>query len=144
MNWRRNTNRKPTIEEIAERVDMTIGEVTNVLKNGQEPMALETPVGEDGDNELGDLLPDQDALAPPDETAQQLLSNDTSGIFDQLDARDREVLQLRYQMYTLEEIASRMDLIRERIRQTERTALHHQRLHPSIAPARHHLTTSPK
>ena len=121
-------NRKPTIEEIAERVDMTMEKVTDVLKNGQEPMSLETPVGEDGDNELGDLLPDQEALAPPDETAQRLLSDDISNILDQLDARDREVLQLRFGLkdgkeYTLEEIGSRMDLTRERIRQIERTAL---------------------
>ena len=58
-------DRKPTIEEIAGRVEMTVEKVTDVLKNGQEPMSLETPVGEDGDNELGDLLPDRDALAPP-------------------------------------------------------------------------------
>ncbi len=121
-------DRKPTIEEIAERVEMTVEKVTDVLKNGQEPMSLETPVGEDGDNELGDLLPDRDALAPPEETAQRLLSNDISNILNQLDDRDREVLVLRFGLkdgkeYTLEEIGTRMALTRERIRQIERTAL---------------------
>ena len=121
-------DRKPTIEEIAERVEMTVEKVTDVLKNGQEPMSLETPVGEDGDNELGDLLPDREALAPPEETAQRLLSNDISNILSQLDERDREVLVLRFGLkdgkeYTLEEIGMRMDLTRERIRQIERTAL---------------------
>ena len=121
-------DRKPTIEEIAERVEMTVEKVTDVLKNGQEPMSLETPVGEDGDNELGDLLPDREALAPPEETAQRLLSNDISNILSQLEERDREVLTLRFGLkdgkeYTLEEIGVRMDLTRERIRQIERTAL---------------------
>ena len=121
-------DRKPTIEEIAERVEMTIEKVTDVLKNGQEPMSLETPVGEDGDNELGDLLPDRDALAPPEETAQRLLSNDISNILNELEERDREVLILRFGLkdgkeYTLEEIGSKMALTRERIRQIERTAL---------------------
>ena len=121
-------DRKPTIEEIAERVEMTVEKVTDVLKNGQEPMSLETPVGEDGDNELGDLLPDREALAPPEETAQRLLSNDISNILSQLEDRDREVLILRFGLkdgkeYTLEEIGLRMDLTRERIRQIERTAL---------------------
>ncbi len=121
-------DRKPTIEEIAERVEMTVEKVTDVLKNGQEPMSLETPVGEDGDNELGDLLPDRDALAPPEETAQRLLSNDISNILNELEERDREVLILRFGLkdgkeYTLEEIGSKMALTRERIRQIERTAL---------------------
>ncbi len=121
-------DRKPTIEEIAERVEMTVEKVTDVLKNGQEPMSLETPVGEDGDNELGDLLPDREALAPPEETAQRLLSNDISNILSELEDRDREVLILRFGLkdgreYTLEEIGLRMDLTRERIRQIERTAL---------------------
>ena len=121
-------DRKPTIEEIAERVEMTVEKVTDVLKNGQEPMSLETPVGEDGDNELGDLLPDREALPPPEETAQRLLSHDISNILKELEERDREVLIMRFGLkdgkeYTLEEIGSRMDLTRERIRQIERTAL---------------------
>ena len=121
-------DRKPTIEEIAGRVEMTVEKVTDVLKNGQEPMSLETPVGEDGDNELGDLLPDRDALAPPEETAQRLLSHDISNILDELEERDREVLVLRFGLkdgkeYTLEEIGTKMALTRERIRQIERTAL---------------------
>ena len=137
-------DRKPTIEEIAERVEMTVEKVTDVLKNGQEPMSLETPVGEDGDNELGDLLPDREALAPPEETAQRLLSNDISNILDELEERDREVLILRFGLkdgkeYTLEEIGTRMDLTRERIRQIERTALKTLQRSRAVHEMREHL-----
>ncbi len=137
-------DRKPTIEEIAERVEMTVDKVTDVLKNGQEPMSLETPVGEDGDNELGDLLPDRDALAPPEETAQRLLSNDISNILSQLEDRDREVLVLRFGLkdgkeYTLEEIGTRMDLTRERIRQIERTALRQLQRSRAVWEMKEHL-----
>ena len=137
-------DRKPTIEEIAERVEMTVEKVTDVLKNGQEPMSLETPVGEDGDNELGDLLPDREALAPPEETAQRLLSNDVSNILSQLEERDREVLTLRFGLkdgkeYTLEEIGCRMDLTRERIRQIERTALRTLQRNRAVWEMKEHL-----
>ena len=137
-------DRKPTIEEIAGRVEMTVEKVTDVLKNGQEPMSLETPVGEDGDNELGDLLPDRDALAPPEETAQRLLSNDISNILNELEERDREVLVLRFGLkdgkeYTLEEIGSKMALTRERIRQIERTALKTLQRSRAVLEMKEHL-----
>ena len=137
-------DRKPTIEEIAERVEMTVEKVTDVLKNGQEPMSLETPVGEDGDNELGDLLPDRDALAPPEETAQRLLNNDISKVLNQLEERDREVLIMRFGLkdgkeYTLEEIGLKMDLTRERIRQIERTALKTLQRSQAVWEMREHL-----
>ncbi len=137
-------DRKATIEEIAERVEMTVEKVTDVLKNGQEPMSLETPVGEDGDNELGDLLPDREMLAPPEETAQRLLSEDVAKILSELHPRDRDVLIMRFGLkdgkeYTLEEIGSSMALTRERIRQIERTALKALKNNRTVWEMKEHL-----
>ena len=121
-------NRKPTIDEIADRAQMTVDKVTDVLKNGQELMSLESPVGEEGDNEFGDMLPDRDATAPPEEVARRSLRDEVEKILGTLGDREREVILRRFGLIdgneqTLEEIGESMDLTRERIRQIERTAL---------------------
>lgn len=121
-------NRKPTIDEIADRAQMTVDKVTDVLKNGQELMSLESPVGEEGDNEFGDMLPDRDATAPPEEVARRSLRDEVEKILKTLGDREREVILRRFGLIdgneqTLEEIGESMDLTRERIRQIERTAL---------------------
>ncbi len=130
-------NRKPTIEEIADRVAMTIDKVTDVLKNGQELMSLESPVGEEGDNELGDLLPDREAEAPPDVAARRSLRFEVEKILGYLGEREREVILRRFGLrdgveQTLEEIGEELDLTRERIRQIERTALAMLQRNPKI------------
>ena len=121
-------NRKPGIEEIAERVEMTVDKVADVLKNGQELMSLESPVGEEGDNELGDLLPDKDAEEPPEAAARRSLNEQIGDMLADLEYRERQVIAMRFgltdgQEKTLEEIGETLFLTRERIRQIERTAL---------------------
>ncbi len=120
-------NRKPSMEEIAERVDMTVEKVTDVIKNGQELMSLESPIGDEGDNELGDLLPDRDAEEPPEIAARRSLRDEVRKILDQLDEREQEVLIRRFGLsggdQTLEQIGEDMMLTRERIRQIERSAI---------------------
>ncbi len=130
-------NRKPTIEEIAERVVMTVDKVTDVLKNGQELMSLESPVGEEGDNELGDLLPDREADAPPDVAARRSLHSEVEKILAHLGERERQVILRRFGLHdgieqTLEEIGDELDLTRERIRQIERVALATLQRNPKV------------
>ena len=130
-------NRKPTIEEIAERVAMTVDKVTDVLKNGQELMSLESPVGEEGDNELGDLLPDREADAPPDVAARRSLHSEVEKILAHLGERERQVILRRFGLHdgieqTLEEIGDELDLTRERIRQIERVALATLQRNPKV------------
>ncbi len=121
-------NRKPNIDEIAERVEMTVEKVADVLKNGQELMSLESPVGEEGDNELGDLLPDKDAEEPPEAAARRSLNDQIKEMLGGLEIRERQVIAMRFGLTdgeekTLEEIGEALYLTRERIRQIERTAL---------------------
>ena len=121
-------NRKPNIDEIAERVEMTVEKVADVLKNGQELMSLESPVGEEGDNELGDLLPDKDAEEPPEAAARRSLNDQIKEMLGGLELRERQVIAMRFGLTdgeekTLEEIGEALYLTRERIRQIERTAL---------------------
>ena len=121
-------NRKPNIDEIAERVEMSVEKVADVLKNGQELMSLESPVGEEGDNELGDLLPDKDAEEPPEAAARRSLNEQIKVMLGGLELRERQVIAMRFGLTdgeekTLEEIGETLYLTRERIRQIERTAL---------------------
>ena len=121
-------NRKPSIDEIAKRVEMTLGKVAEVLKNGQELMSLESPVGEEGDNELGDLLPDNNAEEPPEAAARRSLSEEIKIMLHALDLRESQVIAMRFGLTdgeekTLEDIGETLNLTRERIRQIERTAL---------------------
>ena len=121
-------NRKPTIEEIAERIEMPVEKVAEALKNGQELMSLESPVGEEGDNELGDLLPDKDAEEPPEAAARRSLHDQINHMLSELEVRERQVIAMRFGLAdgeekTLEDIGEELGLTRERIRQIERTGL---------------------
>lgn len=121
-------NRKPLIHEIAARVDMPVEKVSEVLKNGQELMSLESPVGEEGDNELGDLLPDKNSEEPPEAAARRSLNDQIRLMLEALEVREQQVISMRFgltdgQEKTLEDIGETLDLTRERIRQIERTAL---------------------
>jgi RNA polymerase primary sigma factor len=121
-------NREPTVEELAERVQLPIDRVSEILQMSQEPVSLETPIGEDAENELGDLIEDRGALAPADVAAQSSMREQVDRALAHLSERERRVLELRFGLAdgrprTLEEIGGELSLTRERIRQIERKAL---------------------
>jgi RNA polymerase primary sigma factor len=121
-------NREPTVEELAERVELSIDRVSEILQMSQEPVSLETPIGEDAENELGDLIQDSSAPAPADVAAQSSMREQVDRVLSHLQDRERRVLELRFGLFdgrprTLEEIGGELNLTRERIRQIERKAL---------------------
>ena len=121
-------NREPTVEELAERVELSIERVSEILQMSQEPVSLETPIGEDAENELGDLIQDSTAPAPADVAAQSSMREQVDRVLSHLQDRERRVLELRFGLFdgrprTLEEIGGELNLTRERIRQIERKAL---------------------
>jgi RNA polymerase primary sigma factor len=121
-------NREPSVEELAERVQLPIDRVSEILQMSQEPVSLETPIGEDAENELGDLIEDRGALAPADVAAQSSMREQVDRALAHLSERERRVLELRFGLAdgrprTLEEIGGELSLTRERIRQIERKAL---------------------
>ena len=121
-------NREPSINELAERLEMPVNKVSDILKMAQEPVSLETPIGEEGENELGDLIEDQSTPTPPDVAARSSMRSHIDEVLSQLNERERKVLELRFGITdgkprTLEEIGRDLSLTRERIRQIERKAL---------------------
>ncbi|GIO94152.1 RNA polymerase sigma factor RpoD [Paenibacillus sp. FSL K6-1566] len=127
--------REPSPEEIAKEMDITPEKVREILKVSQEPVSLETPVGEESDSNLGDFIEDQDALAPADAAAFELLKEQLEEVLDTLTDREENVLRLRFGLEdgrtrTLEEVGQVFGVTRERIRQIEAKALRKLR-HPS-------------
>ncbi|GCF06688.1 RNA polymerase sigma factor RpoD [Dictyobacter arantiisoli] len=127
--------REPTSEEIAEQMEITAEKVREIIKVSQEPVSLETPIGEEDDSHLGDFLEDQTALAPAEAASHQLLKEQVEDVLDSLTERERKVLQLRFGLddgrsRTLEEVGKEFHVTRERIRQIEAKALRKLR-HPS-------------
>ncbi|MCL5960901.1 MAG: RNA polymerase sigma factor RpoD [Chloroflexi bacterium] len=127
--------REPTSEEIAEEMGITVEKVREIIKVSQEPVSLETPIGEEEDSHLGDFIEDQAALAPADAASHQLLKEQVEDVLDSLSLRERRVLQLRFGLddgrsRTLEEVGNEFGVTRERIRQIEAKALRKLR-HPS-------------
>ncbi|AMA72369.1 MULTISPECIES: RNA polymerase sigma factor RpoD [Aneurinibacillus] len=127
--------REPTPEEIAEKMDLTPEKVREIMKIAQEPVSLETPIGEEDDSHLGDFIEDQDALAPSDAAAYELLKEQLEDVLDTLTEREENVLRLRFGLddgrtRTLEEVGKVFGVTRERIRQIEAKALRKLR-HPS-------------
>ena len=125
----------PTPEQIAERMDMTPDKVREILKIAQEPVSLETPIGEEEDSHLGDFIPDDDIPAPADAAAFSLLKEQLNEVLNTLNERERDVLRLRFGLVdgkarTLEEVGSQFNVTRERIRQIEAKALRKLR-HPT-------------
>ncbi len=121
-------NREPTVEELAARVELPLERVAEILQMSQEPVSLETPIGEDAENELGDLIEDRTAPAPADVAAQSSMREQVDRALAHLSERERRVLELRFGLAdgrprTLEEIGGELSLTRERIRQIERKAL---------------------
>jgi RNA polymerase primary sigma factor len=126
--------RKPTEEEIAESMEMTIEKLRFIAKSAQLPISLETPIGKEEDSRLGDFI-EADTENPEQDVAKNLLREDLEGVLATLSPRERDVLRLRYglddgRMKTLEEIGQIFDVTRERIRQIEAKALRKLR-HPS-------------
>ena len=134
-------NREPNIEELAKRVELSIERVSEILQMSQEPVSLETPIGEDAENELGDLIQDVTAPAPADVAAQSSMREQVDRVLSNLQDRERRVLELRFGLFdgrprTLEEIGGELNLTRERIRQIERKALGRLRGDRNIAELR--------
>ncbi|PIG94447.1 RNA polymerase sigma factor RpoD [Gloeocapsopsis sp. IPPAS B-1203] len=126
--------RKPTEEEIATRMEMTIEKLRFIAKSAQLPISLETPIGKEEDSRLGDFI-ESDGETPEDQVSKSLLREDLEKVLDSLSPRERDVLRLRYglddgRMKTLEEIGQIFNVTRERIRQIEAKALRKLR-HPN-------------
>jgi len=130
-------SRDPTPEELGLEVGMPADKIREILKIHQDPISLETPIGEEEDSHLGDFIEDVKAIAPADAASQRLLREQLTRVLDTLTKRERRVLQLRYGLEdgrarTLEEVGREFNVTRERIRQIETKALRKLR-HPSRA-----------
>lgn len=127
--------REPQPDEVAEKMEMPVGKVREIMKIAQEPVSLETPIGEEEDSHLGDFIPDDDALAPAEAAAFTMLKEQLINVLDTLTPREEKVLRLRFGLddgraRTLEEVGKEFNVTRERIRQIEAKALRKLR-HPS-------------
>ena len=127
--------REPTTQEIADELHMDLQKVEEILKIAQEPVSLETPIGEEDDSHLGDFIQDDDASQPAEEASYTLLREQLEEVLKTLTPREEEVLRMRFGLidgkpHTLEEVGKKFDVTRERIRQIEAKALRKLR-HPS-------------
>ncbi len=126
---------EPTCEEIAERMEVPVAKVRKIMKIAQEPISLETPIGEEEDSHLGDFIEDKKVISPVDAVIATNLKEQTSGVLETLTEREEKVLRLRFGVdevseHTLEEVGQKFAVTRERIRQIESKALRKLR-HPS-------------
>ena len=127
--------REPLPEEIAKQMDMSVDKVREIMKIAQEPVSLETPIGEEEDSHLGDFIPDDEAPAPAEAAAFTMLKEQLINQLQTLTPREEKVLRLRFGLddgraRTLEEVGKEFNVTRERIRQIEAKALRKLR-HPS-------------
>ena len=127
--------REPTPEEIGEKMEMSAERVREILKISQEPVSLETPIGEEEDSQLGDFIEDGEAVVPPDAASFSMLQEQLAKVLDSLSERERKVIELRFGLEdghprTLEEVGREFGVTRERIRQIESKTLCKLR-HPS-------------
>lgn len=127
--------REPTPEELAKKLEMTPDRVREIIKISQEPVSLETPIGEEDDSHLGDFIEDQDMMSPTDYATNEVLKEQLTEVLDELTDREERVLRLRFGLddgraRTLEEVGQEFGVTRERIRQIEAKALRKLR-HPN-------------
>jgi RNA polymerase primary sigma factor len=130
-------NREPTEEEIAKKMGITVEKVREVIKISQDPVSLETPIGEEDDSHLGDFVKDINAMTPEEYATNEILKEEIKSVLETLQEREQEVLELRFGLidgtsHTLEEVGKKFNVTRERIRQIEAKALRKLR-HPSRA-----------
>ena len=130
-------NREPTDEELAKKMNLSVDKVREVIKISQDPVSLETPIGEEDDSHLGDFLKDESSLSPEEYTENEILKEEIKQVLMSLQPREQEVLELRFGLtdgtcHTLEDVGKRFNVTRERIRQIEAKALRKLR-HPSRA-----------
>ncbi|MDD4054012.1 MAG: RNA polymerase sigma factor RpoD [Bacilli bacterium] len=128
-------NREPTEEELAERMGITVEKIREIFKISQDPLSLETPIGEEEDSHLGDFIKDESNMSPEEYAINEVLKDDISLVLQTLTEREEEVLKLRFGLIdgtsrTLEEVGNIFNVTRERIRQIEAKALRKLR-HPS-------------
>ena len=126
---------EPSADEIAAEIDMPVDKVREIMRVAQEPVSLETPIGEEEDSHLGDFIPDNEAPAPADAASHTMLREQLSDVLSTLTPREEKVLRLRFGLEdgrsrTLEEVGKEFNVTRERIRQIEAKALRKLR-HPS-------------
>ncbi|KKM69552.1 hypothetical protein LCGC14_1449620, partial [marine sediment metagenome] len=120
--------REPTPEEIGKEMDLTTAKVREILKISQEPVSLETPIGEEEDSQLGDFIEDEEAVVPVDAASFSLLQEQLRDVLEELSDRERKVIELRFGLIdghprTLEEVGRVFSVTRERIRQIESKTL---------------------
>jgi RNA polymerase primary sigma factor len=135
LNLYQEYGREPTSDEIAEKMELTVEKVREIVKASQLPVSLESPVGEDGNAQLGDFIEDQNSIPPPDAASNSMLKEKVSEVLSELTPREQRVLVLRFGLEdghsrTLEEVGHEFKVTRERIRQIEAKALRKLR-HPS-------------
>ncbi len=130
-------NREPSEEEIAKKMGITVEKVREVIKISQDPVSLETPIGEEDDSHLGDFVKDVNTMTPEEYATNEILKEEIKSVLETLQEREQEVLELRFGLidgtsHTLEEVGRKFNVTRERIRQIEAKALRKLR-HPSRA-----------
>ena len=130
-------NREPSEEEIAKKMGISVDKVREVIKISQDPVSLETPIGEEEDSLLRDFVPDERTMRPEDYATNEILKEEIKAVLSTLQPREQQVLELRFGLidgtsYTLEEVGKRFNVTRERIRQIEAKAVRKLR-HPSRA-----------
>lgn len=130
-------NREPSEEELAKKMGISVEKVREVIKISQDPVSLETPIGEEDDSHLGDFIKDESSLSPEEYATNEILKEEIKSVLSTLQPREQQVLKLRFGLidgtsYTLEEVGKRFNVTRERIRQIEAKALRKLR-HPSRA-----------
>ena len=130
-------NREPTDQELSKKMGLSVEKIAEIRKISQDPVSLETPIGEEDDSHLGDFLADERTMSPEDFATYEILKDELRQVLDTLTTREKEVLELRFGLFdgsshTLEEVGKQFKVTRERIRQIEAKALRKLR-HPSRA-----------
>ena len=130
-------NREPTDQELSKKMGLSVDKIAEIRKISQDPVSLETPIGEEDDSHLGDFVPDERTMSPEEYATNEILKEEINEVLSTLQPREQQVLELRFGLidgtcYTLEEVGKRFNVTRERIRQIEAKALRKLR-HPSRA-----------